>query len=62
MSSPTITLPPPILDMLAKGVHETPKPNGYVVWQQDGKPHHILLVTDAGDELVFLRGPDMERT
>lgn len=65
MSGATITLPGPILDMLAKGIREMPNPNAYAVnntagpWQEVS---HVFLVTDAGDELTFLRAPDMVRT
>lgn len=62
MSGATITLPGPILDMLAKGVREMPNPNGYVVEAALGGIHHVFLVTDAGDGLLFVRAPDMVRT
>lgn len=65
MSGATFTLPGPILDMLAKGLHEMPTPNSYVVHNTEGwrqEVSHVFLVTDAGDELTFLRAQDMERT
>lgn len=65
MSGATITLPGPILDMLAKGIREMPNPNAYTVNNTAGpfqEVSHVFLVTDAGDELTFLRAPDMVRT
>lgn len=63
MSGATITLPGPILDMLAKGFREMPDPpRGFVVDAIEGGALHVYLVTDVGDGLLFLRASEMERT
>lgn len=64
MSGPTFTLPPQILDMLAKGIREIRPAPAYHV-SHDPASDDVMAVemtTDSGDVLTFLRGPDMERT
>lgn len=63
MSGATITLPGPILDMLAKGVREMADPPDFLIWSAAGiGPAKVYLETDAGDVLTFTRAPDMVRT
>lgn len=60
--TPTFTVPPPIIEALAKGLREMDNPPP-AYWVTGGSSvTKLWMKTDAGDELVFLRGPDMERT
>lgn len=64
MSGPAFTLPPQILDMLAKGLREMRSAPKYRMSRDpiDDDVIAVEMQTDSGDVLTFLRGPDMERT
>lgn len=62
MSEATFTIPGPILDMLAKGLREMDDPPRHLLSADTECLHHVYLVTDAGDGLLFTRASEMERT
>lgn len=66
MSGPTFTLPPQILDMLAKGFREMDQGRWEITSiDNDEEPAHVAqvsILTDQGDRILFLRGQDMGRT
>lgn len=62
MSEATFTIPGPILDMLAQGLREMRDAPRWVITHGRVGTHKVWMKTDAGDELTFLRAPDMERT
>ena len=63
MSGATITLPGPILDVLAQGLRDLMFDGpAWVITHGKSGIEKVWMKTDAGDDLTFLRAPDMERT
>lgn len=62
MNEATFAIPGPILDMLAQGLREMGDPPRHLIHADPGVVHHVYLVTDAGDGLLFARAQEMERT
>lgn len=62
MSGSTITMPGPILDMLAKGLEQMTPPRPFWTSGSAFRVDEVWMKTDAGDVLIFTRAPDMERT
>lgn len=62
MTGPTFTVPPQILDMLAKGLREMEDRPPSIIRSERGEVREVMLKTDAGDLLTFQRGLEMERT
>lgn len=62
MNGATLTIPGPILDMLAEGLREMDDRPPSSISAPFGVVREVALRTDAGDVLRFERGEDMERT
>lgn len=62
MSGATFEVPGVIIDIMARGVREMSIPRGFVVASASGRAMQVGWVTDAGNGLLFVRAPDMERT
>lgn len=62
-NEPTFTFPPPIVDMVVKGLWAMSEDAPYysLGYDEHGAVVRVTMGTDAGP-ITILRGPEMERT